>query len=113
MPAITVLPHPALCPQGKRFEARQGSFLCDALLHAGIGLEHACEKSCACASCHVIIRDGYDALAAPSEDEEDQLDRAWGVAPGSRLACQVVVRGADLTVELPRYSLNLASERND
>jgi len=113
MPAITVLPHPALCPQGTRFEARPGSFLCDAMLRAGIGLEHACEKSCACASCHVIIRDGYGALTAPSEQEEDQLDRAWGVTPGSRLACQVVVRSADLTVELPRYTLNLARENDE
>lgn len=112
MPTITVLPHPGLCPDGTSFEARKGSFLCDALLRAGIGLEHACEKSCACASCHVIIRDGYGALDAASEQEDDQLDRAWGVTPHSRLACQVVVRGADLVVELPRYSLNLASERD-
>jgi 2Fe-2S ferredoxin len=99
-----------LCPDGKRLEARKGTFLCDALLRSGIPLEHACEKSCACSTCHVIVREGQDALDPASDEEDDQLDRAWGVQPGSRLACQVVLRQADLVVELPRYTRNLASE---
>jgi 2Fe-2S ferredoxin len=110
MPRVTVLPHPQLCPQGTTFEARSGGFLCDALLRHAIALEHACEKSCACSTCHVIVREGGASLDAASEQEEDQLDRAWGVEPGSRLACQVVLRRQDLTVELPRYTRNLASE---
>jgi 2Fe-2S ferredoxin len=112
MPRVTVLPHPELCPPGKAFEARSGTFLCDALQHHGIALEHACEKSCACSTCHVIIRSGFSALDASTEDEDDQLDRAWGVEPTSRLACQVVLRRDDLTVELPRYSINLSRERS-
>ncbi len=111
MPRITVLPHPLLCPQGTDIEVRKGAFLCDALLRAGISLEHACEKSCACATCHVIIRQGYSFLDPPGDDEDDQLDRAWGVEPHSRLACQVVLREQDLVVELPRYSRNLAGEK--
>jgi 2Fe-2S ferredoxin len=110
MPQVTVLPHPTLCPEGVRFEARGGAFLCDALLRSGIALEHACEKSCACSTCHVIVREGFDTLTPASDEEDDQLDRAWGVQPGSRLACQVVMRQADLVVELPRYTRNLASE---
>lgn len=110
MPNITVLPHPALCPAGLRFEARSGMFLCDTLLKHGIALEHACEKSCACSTCHVIVREGLEALDPASECEDDQLDRAWGVGPLSRLACQVVLRQGDLTIELPRYTVNLASE---
>lgn len=110
MPRITVLPHPRLCPAGAAFDARSGVFLCDALLRNGIALEHACEKSCACATCHVIVRAGFDGLDASSDAEDDQLDRAWGVEPTSRLACQVVVRRQDLTVELPRYTVNLARE---
>ncbi len=112
MPQITVLPHPVLCPAGTRIEARKGAFLCDALLRSGIALEHACEKSCACATCHVIIREGFEALDPASDEEDDQLDRAWGVQPTSRLACQVVVRQQDLVVELPRYTVNLASEHD-
>lgn len=111
MPKITVHPHPVLCPEGTSFDARKGSYLCDALLKHGIALEHACEKSCACATCHVIVREGYDALEPAFEDEEDQLDRAWGVCANSRLACQVMVPKDDLVIELPRYTVNLARER--
>jgi ferredoxin, 2Fe-2S len=107
MPSVTVLPHTSLCPNGTAFEATSGTLLCDALLKAGIALEHACEKSCACATCHILVRDGFDSLAEASDDEEDQLDQAWGLEPCSRLACQVVVE-ADLVIELPQYSCNLA-----
>lgn len=110
MPKITIQPHPELCADGAVFEARSGTFLCDALLRNGIALEHACEKSCACATCHVIVRQGFDALAPASDDEEDQLDRAWGAEPHSRLACQVLVRDQDLVLALPRYTVNLARE---
>lgn len=110
MPRITVHPHAALCPDGAAFETRSGGFLCDALLKNGIALEHACEKSCACSTCHVIVRVGYDALAPAGEDEEDQLDRAWGMQANSRLACQVVLRQHDLVIELPRYTVNRARE---
>lgn len=112
MPQITILPHDPLCPEGTTFDAKAGGFLCDALLKNNIALEHACEKSCACATCHVIIHEGYASLTAPDEDEEDQLDKAWGLNPHSRLACQVVLRQTDLLVELPRYSLNLAHEEH-
>lgn len=111
MPCITVLPHPALCPDGTRIEARKGAYLCDALLRGGIALEHACEKSCACATCHVIVWSGFETLDPATDEEDDQLDRAWGVGPGSRLACQVVLRAGDLVIELPRYTVNLAAEK--
>lgn len=110
MPRITVHPHATLCPDGAVFEAKSGGFLCDALLKHDIALEHACEKSCACSTCHVIVRVGFDGLAPASEDEEDQLDRAWGMEANSRLACQVVLRQHDLVVELPRYTVNHARE---
>lgn len=110
MPRITVHPHAILCPDGATFEAKSGGFLCDALLKHGIALEHACEKSCACSTCHVIVRAGFDALAPAGDDEEDQLDKAWGVQADSRLACQVVLNSHDLAIELPRYTINRARE---
>lgn len=110
MPRVTVLPHETLCPQGATFDARAGRFLCDVLLKHGIEIEHACDKVCACSTCHVLIREGFAALDPADEEEEDRLDKAWGVEAHSRLACQVVLREHDLTVELPRYSLNLARE---
>ena len=110
MPTIEVLPHAELCPGGKTFEAKPGMSLLDNLLEQGIEVEHACEKSCACTTCHVIVRKGYDSLPDASEDEEDLLDRAWGLTPVSRLSCQAIVEGTDLTVEIPKYTINYAKE---
>ncbi|GMV56875.1 MAG: ferredoxin [Betaproteobacteria bacterium] len=110
MPRITILAHASLCPEGKSFEARPGSLLCETLLGHGIDIEHACDMACACVTCHVLVRQGGASLTPAREDEEDRLDRAWGVEDCSRLACQVVIRHEDLTIELPRYTVNLARE---
>ena len=110
MPTIEVLPHTELCPEGKTFEGKSGMSLLDNLLEQGIEVEHACEKSCACTTCHCIVRKGYDSLPEASEDEEDLLDRAWGLTPVSRLSCQAIVEDQDLTVEIPKYTINYAKE---
>lgn len=113
MISITVLPHPMLCPQGAVIAGRRGQTLCEALLLAGIGIEHACEQACACSTCHVVVREGFALLKPPTEVEEDILDRAWGLTPTSRLACQIVLEeGIELTIEIPRYSRNLVKERS-
>ena len=91
MPTIQVLPHPEHCPDGARIQAQVGDSICEALLAHGIEIEHACDMACACTTCHVIVRQGYDSLASPEEEEEDLLDRAWGLEPQSRLSCQAVV----------------------
>lgn len=108
---VTVLPHADLCPDGLSFAARPGRKLVDELLQAGIAIEHACEKVGACATCHIHVRRGGEALAPADDDEEDQLDDAWGVDAQSRLSCCVRVRGAALVVELPRYTKNHAREQ--
>jgi 2Fe-2S ferredoxin len=110
MPTITVLPHAELCPGGATFEGEAGTSLLDNLLEQGIEVEHACEKSCACTTCHCIIRRGFETLPESSEDEDDLLDRAWGLTPVSRLSCQAIVQDAPLTVEIPRYTINYARE---
>ncbi|MDR3213889.1 MAG: ISC system 2Fe-2S type ferredoxin [Azoarcus sp.] len=110
MTRIVVLPHADLCPQGAVIEARVGDSLCDALLAGGVEIEHACEQSCACTTCHVIVREGFESLPEASEAEEDLLDRAWGLTPRSRLSCQAIVGGMPLVVEIPRYTINLARE---
>jgi 2Fe-2S ferredoxin len=110
MPQVKVLPHADLCPEGKTFEAKAGVSVLDNLLDQGIEVEHACEKSCACTTCHVIVREGFDSLSEASEDEEDLLDRAWGLTPVSRLSCQAIVDGEDLVVEIPKYTINYAKE---
>jgi 2Fe-2S ferredoxin len=108
---VTVLPHAELCPQGLSFDARQGKKLVDELLAQGIAIEHACEKVGACATCHVYVREGATALAAADDEEEDQLDDAWGLQACSRLSCCVKVKGDALTIELPRYTKNHAREK--
>ena len=110
MPKLRVLPHQELCPQGGEIEARPGVSICDALLENGIDIEHACEKSCACTTCHVIVRAGQDSLGEPEEKEEDMLDKAWGLEPDSRLSCQAIIDDADLVIEIPRYTINFARE---
>lgn len=110
MSTITVVPHPELCPTGTRIKAEPGISLCDALLGAGIEIEHACEKVAACATCHVYVRAGGASLNPPDDDEEDQLDTAWGLEHCSRLACCAKLGDADVTVELPTHTRNHARE---
>ena len=110
MTKLTVLPHEALCPEGKVIEAEPGRSICDTLLDNGIEIEHACEKSCACTTCHVIVRDGFDSLETAQDKEDDLLDKAWGLELTSRLSCQAKVAGEDLTIEIPKYTLNQVSE---
>ncbi|CAG9165709.1 2Fe-2S ferredoxin [Cupriavidus laharis] len=110
MPQIIVLPHAEYCPEGAVIEAEPGVSICDALLANDIDIEHACEKSCACTTCHVIVREGFDSLEEAEEKEEDLLDKAWGLEPQSRLSCQAIVADEDLTVEIPKYTINHAKE---
>ncbi len=110
MPQIIVLPHEHLCPEGAAFDAASGATICDSLIKAGIELDHACEQSCACTTCHVIVREGLSSLSPATEKEDDLLDKAWGLEPESRLACQAVIDGADLVIEIPKYSINMVKE---
>ena len=110
MTKLTVLPHDTLCPEGMVIEAAPGASICDALLDHGIDIEHACEKSCACTTCHVIVREGFDELEPPTDREDDLLDKAWGLELTSRLSCQARIADSPVTVEIPRYTINHASE---
>jgi 2Fe-2S ferredoxin len=112
VPQIVVLPHATLCPEGAVIEAPAGMSVCDALLENDIEIEHACEKSCACTTCHVIVREGVESLNEPEEKEEDLLDRAWGLEATSRLSCQAILDKEDLVVEIPKYTINQVSENH-
>ena len=112
MPQIIILPHEEICPDGAVIEAEPGITICDAALKNGIEIEHACEKSCACTTCHVYIREGAESLTESDEEEDDLLDKAWGLDPDSRLSCQAVVADQDLVVEIPKYTINMVSENH-
>ncbi|MBE0509305.1 MAG: ISC system 2Fe-2S type ferredoxin [Chromatiales bacterium] len=110
MTQLIFLPHETLCPDGAVIEAEPGISICDAALANGIEIEHACEKSCACTTCHVVVREGGEALNEADEVEEDMLDKAWGLEPDSRLSCQAIVGDVDLVIEIPKYTINMVSE---
>ena len=110
MPQIIVLPHATLCPEGAVLDAQEGDNLIETLLAHDIEIEHACEKSCACTTCHVVIREGFNSLEPAEELEEDLLDRAWGLEPTSRLSCQTRVGRENLVVDIPKYTINMVKE---
>jgi len=109
---ITFLPHDTVCPEGRVVEVEPGLGLCRLAVDHGIELEHACGMAGACTTCHVHIRAGGEFLEPASEEEEDMLDKAWGLDRDSRLSCQVVTGDRDLVVEIPRYTVNMVSERH-
>lgn len=112
MPVIKILPHPEYAPEGKSIEAPSGTTICEALLDNHVDIEHACDQVCACTTCHVIVREGFASLSEMEENEEDMLDRAWGLEPNSRLSCQAILSNKDVTVEIPKYSINHAKENH-
>jgi len=112
MPVIKILPHAELCPQGAELQAAAGSTICEVLLENHINIEHACDMSCACTTCHVIVREGFNSLNEADENEDDLLDRAWGLEPNSRLSCQTIVAQQNLVVEIPKYTINHAKENH-
>lgn len=112
MPQIVFLPHHDICPEGAVIEAEKGESICAAALRHGIKIEHACEMSCACTTCHVVVREGVDSLNEMDDLEADMLDKAWGLEPDSRLSCQAIVDDEDLVVEIPKYTINHASEKH-
>ena len=112
MPVIKILPHAEYCPAGAEITAPAGTSICEALLDNKINIEHACDMSCACTTCHVIVREGLNSLSEAEEEEEDLLDRAWGLTPQSRLSCQTILAQTDVTVEIPKYTINHAKENH-
>lgn len=112
MTQLIFLPHEELCPDGKVIETEPGVTICDAAQANGIDIEHACEKSCACTTCHVYVREGGETLNEATETEDDMLDKAWGLDPDSRLSCQAVVGDTDLVIEIPKYTINMVSEHH-
>ena len=110
MTEIIILPHEEICPEGAVVKVEPGISLCDALLNSGIEIEHACEKACACTTCHVYIREGFDTLVESNENEDDYLDKAWGLDMDSRLSCQAIVGEQPLVIEIPKYTFNMVSE---
>ena len=91
-------------------DGEPGSLLDIALGH-GIEIDHACGGVCACATCHVIVKEGLETCPEAEDGEEDMLDMAPGLTPQSRLACQCIPDGSvDLVVEIPDWNRNMVKE---
>lgn len=113
MPKVTFL------PENKSVEFESGELkyehhgrpesILDVALNFGVYLEHACGGSCACTTCHVIVKEGQDNLSEAEDDELDRLEMAPGLTLRSRLGCQAIVKG-DVTLEIPAWSRNYISE---
>jgi 2Fe-2S ferredoxin len=100
---------PARAPFG---DHGQPASVLDVILGHRLFLEHACGGNCACTTCHVIVKQGFNKLSEASEQEEDLLDKAPGLTPTSRLGCQAVIEDpdAEIVVVIPRYTINQVSE---
>ncbi|BBB22668.1 ferredoxin, 2Fe-2S [Abyssogena phaseoliformis symbiont OG214] len=112
MPQIIVLLHHELCPEGIVIETQSGVSVCDALLANDVEIEHACEMSNACTTCHIYLREGFDSVEESDETEDDLLDKAWGLDSDSRLSCQTIMGDTDLVIEIPKYTINQVSENH-
>jgi 2Fe-2S ferredoxin len=110
VPQIVILPHPLFCPEGAVLEAPEGKSVCDVMLDNDIDIEHACDRVCACTTCHVLVREGYATLGEPEEKEEDiRQGLNW---KRCRAVLQAIVGTEDLVVEIPKYTINHAAEKN-
>ena len=99
---------PAKIPYGET--GNPGSIL-DVLMAHGISIDHACGGVCACATCHVYVKEGLDACSPATDSEQDMVDLAPDLRPYSRLSCQVVPTGEkDISVEIPSWNRNLTRE---
>ncbi len=106
MPKMTFI-----VPDGTRHEvdAPVGLSVLEIAHGNDIAIEGACEGSLACSTCHVIVEpEDFRRLPEPSEDEEELLDLAFGLARTSRLGCQIVMSEEldGLIVRLPAETRN-------
>ncbi|WP_343189456.1 ISC system 2Fe-2S type ferredoxin [Buchnera aphidicola] len=103
---ILFLPHKILIPKGKICYANSGETILDVALKNKILIDHNCNKSCACSTCHCIIKQGFNSLSKMNENEEDLLEKAWGLNEHSRLSCQAKIGNKNLKIEIPLYTCN-------
>ncbi|MBL0332608.1 MAG: 2Fe-2S iron-sulfur cluster binding domain-containing protein [Chlorobiota bacterium] len=98
--------------------ALEGENFLDLAMQNEIDLQHNCGGVCACSTCHVIVKKGFETLSEMEDDEADQLDEAEGLTIYSRLGCQSKIYG-DAVVEVPlinediRHLFHEGATKND
>jgi 2Fe-2S ferredoxin len=98
MPKVTFL------PEGISIEVQAGTSILQAAKKCGAKVGYACGGVCACSTCHVYVKSGFDSLSEQQENEEDILDKAFDVRAISRLSCQSKLDEEDVVVEITRES---------
>lgn len=91
-------------------EAQEGETILDIAKRYEVDLEGACEASCACSTCHVILDHGlFDDIKPAEDEEEDMLDLAFALTETSRLGCQMKAdhRWEGQLVKLPKSTRNM------
>ena len=101
-----------IAADGQRFatEGAVGASLLNVGQAIGMALEGTCEGQMACSTCHVIVDpEWFGRLKPASNDEEDMLDLAAGVARTSRLSCQILLTEAldGIEVRIPGESRDM------
>ncbi|MBD63255.1 MAG: ISC system 2Fe-2S type ferredoxin [Gammaproteobacteria bacterium] len=107
---MKILPHEEFCPDGITIDSLDGESILESCLRNKIRIEHACEMSCACTTCHIIVEKGFNSLDHATDEEEDLLDKAWGLESNSRLGCQVYPKDELTVIRIPKYTINQVSE---
>ena len=75
-----------------KIAADNGTTVMEAGRDSNLGIEGTCGGCLSCATCHVIVDETWFAkTGAPSEDEVDMLDLAFGLTETSRLGCQIEI----------------------
>ena len=87
-------------PQDITVTARPGDTVLDVALDHGIEMAHECGGNCACTTCHVHVLEGLPSLSVMEEVEADRLSTAENLLPNSRLGCQAILQGGDVTVQM-------------
>ncbi|CAL4324557.1 ISC system 2Fe-2S type ferredoxin [Buchnera aphidicola] len=104
MPKIKFFNHKNILLNKNDIHAKKGESILNIALKNNIFIEHACEKSCSCSTCHCIVIKGYNSLSKKKEEEDDILDKAWGLEPNSRLSCQAKLGSKNVKIKIPLYN---------
>jgi 2Fe-2S ferredoxin len=78
-----------------KLEALEGWRVMEIIRDYGLPIKAECGGSCACATCHVYVKENWLGKLYPmNEEEEDMLDEAFDVESNSRLSCQILMSEA-------------------
>ena len=112
MPIIKILPHASLCPKGNHQRGARHQHL-RSLAREPSEIEHACDMSAACTTCHVIVREGFNAPTKSKKPKRICWTALGGLEANPAFELPGHRGGQDLTIEIPKYTINHAARITD